>query len=260
MAKKAEEQKAVVPQEQHGGDLVIVQDQIPEFLKGQTVRGNENVTSDDLVIPRLEVLQAISPQCTEGDPEYNKNCRPGDLMNSVTGQIYGREVFVVPVSYEKLFLVWLDRKKGGGFRGAFRTEDEAKAKAEEEGGKAQGFEVADTPTHLCLLVNRDVGSVDEIMVAMPRTKAKISRQWNSMIRMAGGDRFSRVYRIASQSEKNAKGTFFNLAVAQAGFPAAPLFKRAEALYEQVKSGKVRTMDTTGFNPGGDNEDHEDAEM
>ena len=265
-SKKAEPKKAATgtqvatkPAVNDSESLVLVQDQVPEYLQGQQeARGSEHVGTEDLVIPRLEVVQAQSPAITEGDPGFVKGAKLGDLINSVTNQIYGREVFVVPVHYSKQWLVWRDRQKGGGFRGAYPNPEEAKDRVEQEGGKAAGFEAVDTPTHLCLIVNRETGGVDEIIVSMPKTKAKVSRQWNSMIKMAGGDRFSRVYRIMSQSETNAKGTFQNYVIGQSGFPSKALYQRAEKLYLAVKGGERNVvMDVKGFDAGGDTDEEGD---
>jgi len=240
--------------------MVLVQDEVPDHLLAATQgagRGSENVTTEDLVIPRLEVLQALSPMCTKGNADYNKAADPGMLMNSVTKQLYGTEVFVVPVHYSKQWLVWKDRKQGGGFFGAYPDQESANDRAQQEGGEKAGVTAIDTPTHLCLLINRETGHVDEVMVSMPRTKAKISRQWNSMIRMAGGDRFARVYRITSNSEKNANGDFYNFAVAQSGFPAKGLYERAEKLWASIdQGGRVVKMDVTGF----DADEDSDSEM
>jgi hypothetical protein len=233
---------------------VVVLDK-PDYIKTDGPgRGSENVGTDDVVIPRLEVVQALSPQVKEGDPKFNDDARAGMLVNSVTGQLYGREVFVVPVIYTKQWLVWMARKDKagnplpGGFFGAYNSPEEAQVRVEAEGGAAKYIESIDTPQHLCLIVDGNTGKFDEIMVSMPRTKAKISRAWNSMVKMAGGDRFSRVYRVATSLEKNQRGDFYNFAIAPAGFPALPLYRAAESLYKQV-SGKGRTivMDTSGFN-------------
>jgi hypothetical protein len=232
------------------GSLVLVQDQAPEHIKTGVTRGNENVNTDDLVIPRLEIVQALSPCRTEGNAEYNPHAKVGDLMNSVNNQLYGREVFVVPIFYTKQWLVWKKKTAGGGFMGAFPDPEKAEDRKNEAvgaGDKADAIEVIDTPTHMCLLVNREKGTVDEIILSLPRTKAKISRQWNSMIRMAGGDRFSRVYRVTTNHEKNAKGEFENYAIAQSGFPAKGLYERAEKLYSEIKAGtKNVVMDVKGY--------------
>lgn len=233
-----------------GGTLVLVQDQPPEHIKSGTNRGNENVQSDDLVIPRLEIVQALSPCLQASSGDYNPHAKIGMLTNSASNELYGKEVFVVPVSFTKQWLVWKKKSAGGGFFGSYPDPEKAEEKAKAEGGAAKDIEVIDTPVHLCLLVNRDKGTVDEIMIPLPRTKAKISRQWNSMIRMAGGDRFSRVYRITTNHEKNAKGEFENFAIAQSGFPVKPLYDRAVKLYEQIKAGTRNVvMDVKGFDAG-----------
>lgn len=246
------------------GIAVIEGEQMPDFLKekmGQQARGNENVATDDLVIPRLEIIQSVSPEVDQSKPEYLPAARAGMLMNSVTKQLYGSDVIVVPIHYTKQWLVWRDRKKGGGFFGAFPDAEAAAARlaaavTELGGGNQHGIEVIDTPTHLCLLVDRSRGTIEEIMIPMPRTKAKRSREWNSMVKLAGGDRFSRIYRISTQPESNAKGNFFNYAITQFGFPNKAIYAQAEKVYASV-GVKTRTMDQTGFGAGEVDEENTD---
>lgn len=254
-------------EEQANGALVMVQDNVPDYIKQDSQRGSENVTTDDIVIPRLEVIQALSPAVKDGDPGFIDGARPGMLMNSVTKQVYGKEVMVVPVFYTKQWLVWKKRKDEnnkpleGGFFGAYNSPMEAEDRKQQEGGDENHIEIIDTPQHLCLLINPTGGTVDEVMISMPRTKAKISRAWNSMVRLAGGDRFSRVYRIASQLEKKTQGDYYNFVVAQSGFPAKMLYDRAEKLYAQVQSG-VRNvvMDVDGFGEESGHTEDSNSEM
>jgi hypothetical protein len=65
----------------------------PDYIT-KTRRGFEDTTSTDLMIPRLALAQNGSPQVTEGDPGRLEGCVVGSLFNSVTGQVYGKEVFV----------------------------------------------------------------------------------------------------------------------------------------------------------------------
>lgn len=227
--------------------LVLVQTQVPDYIKQEGGRGSENVTTDDVVIPRLEVIQALSPAVKRGDPGFIKGAEAGMLMNSVTKQLYGEECFVIPVFYTKQWLVWKARKDKagkpleGGFFGAYNTPEEAERRAKEEGGEAKNIEIIDTPQHFCLLIDVNTGKAEEIMLSMPRTKAKISRQWNSMIKLGGGDRFSRVYRVVAQLEKNPKGDFYNFAIASSGFPARKLYDQAEKVYEAIAAGHRRVV-------------------
>lgn len=249
---------AVAKTKEQEHSLVVVQDQVPDYIKQEGNRGSENVTMEDMVIPRLEIVQGLSPAVKRGDPGYIDGAKLGDLNNSVTRKLYGDEIFLVPVHFSVQYLVWQQRRyidpatnkevsTDGGFFGAYPTQHEAQARADQEGGLAKGIEVLDTPQHLCLSVDRETGDVEEIMVSMPRTKAKISRQWNSLIKLAGGDRFSRVYRLGTELQKNTQGDFYNFSVKQAGFPSKNLYERAEALYEVVSKGERRVvMDVTGL--------------
>lgn len=246
---------------------IMMTDTVPDYIKQDAARGSENVTMDDMVIPRLEVVQGLSPAVKRGDPNYIEGAQMGDLNNSVTRQLYGQELYVVNVHFSVQYLVWQARRyigengrevtTEGGFFGAFPTEHEALARAEQEGGAAKGIEVIDTPQHLCLALEVEpsgaVVGAEEIMISMPRTKAKISRQWNSLIKLNGGDRFSRVYRLGTELEKNAKGDYYNLSVKSLGFAPEEIYRKAEALYELVASGERRVvMDVSGLSePGGE---------
>lgn len=246
--------------------MMLAEHEVPDYIDAKSNRGSEDVGQEDLIIPRLEVIQALSPAVKEGDSGYIPEARPGMLMNSVSKQLYGKEVMVVPIVFIKQWLVWRKRKDKegkpieGGFFGAFNSPDEANRRMDEEGGDANHIEVIDTPQHLCLLLNFSSNKVEEVMVSMPRTKSKISRQWNSMIRMAGGDRFSRAYRVTSALEKKPQGDYYNFAVAQSGFPNKAIFLQAEELYKNIASGRAVTMDVTDFDRTVDAHDVSEAEM
>ena len=65
----------------------------PDYIP-KTRRGFEDTVQTDLMIPRLALAQALSPQVTVGDPNRIEGLEVGGLFNSVTGQVYGKEVFV----------------------------------------------------------------------------------------------------------------------------------------------------------------------
>lgn len=235
-----------------------VSDQMPDFLKDKagSARGQENVGHEDLVIPRLEVVQDLSPARKRNDPNYIEGAEEGMLYNNVTRELYGQNVLVIPVGFVKEWLIWKDRKKGGGFRGAFATEALAREALDglEDGDDC---EVIDTNQQFCLLVKPD-GTAEEIVVSMAKSKAKVSRKWNSLIRLANGDSFSRVYRLGAVEDSNANNEkYYNLSVAAAGFPSEALYRRAEKMYESIAKGNVvadRSADTSeGSGRNGDTE-------
>lgn len=224
---------------------------MPDFLKNQTGnRGSENITANDLVIPRLELVQSLSPCRKKTDPAYIEGAEEGMLFNNVTRELYGPAAKVVPVYFRKEFIVWKDRKLGGGFLGAFGSMAEAEQVVSAQDDPAN-YRVNDTANHFCLLV-KDGGEVEEIVVSMAVTKLKTSRKWNSLIRMAGGDSFARVYEIGTAVEQNKMGQdYYNLTVKMVGFPTEAVYRRAENLYNQVREGRA----SVDISQEGSNTDH-----
>jgi hypothetical protein len=227
--------QAVVKQE----SFEVVTNEIPDFLK-QGNRGAENVGTDDVIIPRIELIQALSPVRKKSDPSYIEGAEEGMLYNNVTRTLYGNEVTVVPVYYTKQFLVWKDRKAGGGgsngFRGAFATKelaDRAIADLAEE-----ALEVSDTAQHFVLVRNGD--DWQEAVISMAKSKIKVSKRWNSLMRLTNTDSFSRAYKLSATTETNARNeSYFNFNVAALGFVNKDLYERAEKLYETIRAGGVK---------------------
>lgn len=225
--------KQVATQQPTGGAVV------PSYIKRGSNRGSETVKTDDLVIPRLEIVQALSKCLKENTPEYIEGAKQGMLYNSVTRQLYGDHVIAVPVFFRKEYLVWMDRKLGGGYNGAFSTPEEAKAHI--KALNKQGLEVIDTAQELVLVMNPSApGGVEEMIMSMARSRLKVDRKWNSIIRMTGDDRFACQYKVQTVEDKNsANQDYWNLAITPAGHPTEAVYTHAEKLYEQVASGAVK---------------------
>lgn len=222
----------------------------PEWVKNGQGRGSENVTTKDMILPRLEIVQAQSPIKDE-----NPAAAEGMLFNTVTQEVIGDTAFVIPIFYRMEWLVWKDQDEGGGFFGAFDSDYAAQQRRLEVIDKERldpGFiEVIDTPVHYCLLVKGDM-TTDQIVVSMPRSKAKVSRKWNTLIQLGGGDRFSRAYKLTTFKDKNKQNkTFFNFVVTPAGFAPKPIFDECERLYSKFKTEDVRADHASAARAGSD---------
>lgn len=231
MAKKPEQTSAVVEKKEEA---------VPAWIKQDSNRGSEEVGARDLVLPRLEIVQSESPI-----KDTNDDAEEGMLFNTVTGDLLPEEVRFVPIYFRVEWIVWKSKKTSeGGFFGAYDTEADALARKEEvlsEGGvKAEDIEVVDTPVHYGLRLRED-GRFEQIVVSMPKSKAKVSRKWNAIIQLVGGDRFSRVYKITTFKDKNKQGkTFWNYVVQPAGFTPEAAYFEAERLYRVFRTQGVKT--------------------
>ena len=52
----------------------------PAYIDQGQSRGSENVTTEDLVIPRLEIVQALSPCKDKNEGAYIEGCEEGQLF------------------------------------------------------------------------------------------------------------------------------------------------------------------------------------
>lgn len=217
-------------------DMVLSEER-PEWMRpteDAPSRGSEDVERTDLVIPRVEIVQALSPCLKKSDAAYIEGAEQGMLYNSVTRELYGRMVMFIPIVFHKEFLLWKKRTEGGGFRGAYSTIPEARealAALEED---AEDFDIVETPQNFGYIATRQ--GLQEAVVSMPKSKQKVSRQWNSMIRLNGGDRWSRAYMLSTVEDSSDKGDYWNLSVAPSGYVPEDVYKRAEALYNSILAG------------------------
>lgn len=218
--------------------MAMFTDQMPDWARNGQQRGSENVGTKDLLLPRLEIVQSLSPIRENPDVDAVE----GHLYNTVTQSMYGDTVYVVPIFYRMEYLVWKNQDSGGGFFGALDTAGEAearKAQAIADGEKPEDMEVVDTPVHYCLLVKPDM-MTEQIVISMAKSKSKVSRKWNSIIQLGGGDRFSRAYKVTTFKDKNKQNkTFFNYIVSPAGFTPEPIFRDCEHLYSKFREQGVK---------------------
>jgi len=212
-------------------------------------QGFEGQTREDVMIPLLKLLQANSPEL-----ETAEGAKAGMLMNSVTGEL-STELLIVPAMTQHLFVEWVPRASGGGYRGVRPANDPAveaaRAQATEFGKYRlpNGNELGET---FYLYAVTEGGGM--IVVPFRSTKIKVYKQWNTRLRMftvtdAEGRKvnppmFAHHVRVTSVAQENAKGKFFNLVLEPAKKqmlesmlrPEHPLFQAAVDLRKMVEAG------------------------
>tara|TARA_R110002124_G_C8974430_1_gene515638 strand:+ start:20520 stop:21305 length:786 start_codon:yes stop_codon:yes gene_type:complete len=229
----------------------VATDTRPDWMKAGDNMGNENVSNNDLIIPRLQIIQDLSPQGKKNKPEYIDGAEVGMVFNTVSGALYDLPLVFIPVHYEVEYNIWKDQSAGGGFFGSFPSEQEANAElvklvnqGEINNGQA---EVVDTYVHYVLI--KQGNTYEEAVISMSKSQAKISRQFNTMVKMAGGARFSRVYALNVVEDQNKAGQeYYNWKINPKGFVGSEAeYNKAKEIYEAINSGmrKVDRTESTG---------------
>ena len=205
--------------------------------------GLENITSEDLTIPRLKILQALSPEVNKRDGKYVDGASAGDVINTVTSKLYNEdnELVVLPVSYKRLFLEWQPRESGGGLMAQHEDQAILSKTTKNQIGQdmlENGNYIQTSANHFVLVLNSD-GSFDQAMIPMAGTQLKKSRTWNSVmasLKMRSNDKvftppsFSHKYSMKTVQESNDRGTWFGWNITNLG----PLGQDEMFFYEAAK--------------------------
>lgn len=224
-------------------------DQLPAHLKNATSgRGTENVSVDDIAIPRIQLAQALSPCVDEEDDNYIEGISKGDIYNSLTEELYGKAVSIIPTVYRKEFQIWRSqRTTGSRYFGSYESMEIASKELDTlvagDPKLKDSLEILDVPTFFVIAVS-EAGELSEAVISFPRTKSKVARKLNSLIRMAGVDSFAKLYSLSSVNDESDAGKFYNFNVSALGFVSEDQYAAAEALYESVMAGKKRAAPET----------------
>lgn len=82
---------------------------VPAFMQDDVGKGQERIDRSDLEVPRLKLVQSVSKELEV----YNK-LRPGNYFHASTEDIFADPLKVVPIFYERRYLLWNPLDSGGG--------------------------------------------------------------------------------------------------------------------------------------------------
>ena len=213
--------------------------------------GFENMGADDLQLPRLKLLQAMSPEI-----ETNDALKAGVILNSVTGDWWpsSQGLLAIPCHYHKNWVEWSDPDQGAKgpvaihdsssvLKECYRDKDDRKFYRNDNSGNY----IEETANYFVLIVADD-GSTSEAVMSMKSSQLTPSRNWNSKmknlkIEKAPGEYFpapmwSHSYFLKSEKAKNGDKTWYKWKVEVDGqLEKLPQIKEAKSFAEDMSAAK-----------------------
>lgn len=216
-------------------DIALVSDKVPAHVEAAAGLGNENVTADHLQTPRVKQLQQLSNEVDENHSEYIEGSKPGDFINTITRENYGREIYVMNVKFTEEFVAWKKREKGGGLAGTYATEKDAIDSLVAQKENPEDYDITQTQSHLLIKKDAKTGELDTPFIFdCASSKLRVSREWNTQIARLGGDRFSSLWKMSSaQTQNRAAQKFYNIAVENVGWVTDEDYESAKKVFESV---------------------------
>ena len=230
----------------------VVASELDKMLEADAGVGLENITTEDMQIPFIRIIQALSPQLQKDDPLYIKGAEQGDIFNTVSQEIYKQDegVIVVPAFFEKKFLEFQLRSSGGGFVRELAADDKDITMTSREGTielLPNGNELVRTHQHLVIAQSAD-GTIAPSVLDMKKTQLKVSRRWNTLknsARLPSGALMP-IYGTAWQGttvlEANDQGKWFNYKLDRVNDITPAIEKmmlEARNMYQGVSKGEVK---------------------
>lgn len=222
-------------------------------LTADAASHNPEMTSQDVALPYIYILQGLSPQVNPGRAEYVEGAQPSMFYNNVSGEVFdGRnEGFVfVPAYYERKLVEWVHRDNGGGWVGDHPTSSDILSKTlPDDKGKPRlpnGNIIVETAYHYGLMLNPDTEAWEQCVLAMKSSGLKTNRKWNNQIvtsKIPGTDaqapRFLFAYNIKTKMESKGENSWWNYDVEKMDDPVTvDVYKQAKLFAELIAAGEV----------------------
>ena len=233
-----------------------------EMLYEDSGAGAEGITSQDLMVPRISILQSPSPQVNKRDGKYVQGAEVGFIYNTVSNEVVDGEegISVVPIKYRRAHIEW--KPDRGGFVRDHGSDPSILEQCTQEEDYTQrldnGNEIVVTAEYFLFVVRPD-GSYDPALLSMTSSQLKKARRWNSMmnhLRIPKPDgsgifnpaMFYSSYKLTTVPEENDQGSWFGWDVECLDGDAGGILKSnkngqniymdARSFKEQVSEGKV----------------------
>tara|TARA_R100000664_G_scaffold15001_1_gene23406 strand:- start:620 stop:1396 length:777 start_codon:yes stop_codon:yes gene_type:complete len=213
--------------------------------------GLEDITTSDMQMPFLRIIQALSPQLKKNDPAFIEGASQGDVFNTVTNKIWEADkgVTVLPVHFIMKLLEFVPRQSGGGFVGELHhnSPEVRQAVRDKDSGMEllpNGNELVRTAQHYVKIVHED-GNLESAIVDMKKTQIKVSKKWNSLAHMqkhngATLPSFANTYQLSSVEDGNDKGSWYSWSVKVGSpVPSMEAYYECKELHTNIRKGELQ---------------------
>lgn len=232
-----------------GSNLVI-----DDELLSMRNMGSENVKGKDILIPRLQILQALSPQIMKKKAEYIDGAEIGDFCNVATGDIFKESVLVVPCYFITAYIEWV--KNRGGLAANHGDDPTILAKCirneKAENILPNGNIVQETAQWYCLLQNGITWQ--RVFFPLKATNLKHSRKWLTLCQTESvvlpdnnvwkPPLFWRSWKLIIVDDSNDQGDWATFRPEKGELimdldPSKQLIRQCKSFYEEIRTNKVK---------------------
>lgn len=190
----------------------------------------ENITTKDLRLPRIALLQSKSPQVEQQEDKY----KAGMLIDTLTQEAFTKPLKFVPAFIFKNVIKWKPRSEGGGI--VYKTLDITGDVLKDIQWNGSDKPKADLYINaVCLVQGYDV----PFIVSFCKTSLKAGQDLATLAQLSGCA-WKFTYELDSVKVAGTQGTYYVLRVRRSVLSNPEEFSNAAALFEQVQGMAIDT--------------------
>lgn len=264
-----------------GASTTLVAASSPDFMRKDAGKGVENLSTSDLEIPRLVLLQSLSEEVTEGDE------KAGSFYHTILEESLASKseaLKIVPIWADIRYILWRPRHEGGGIlaraddgvhwnpanaefdvqpskdskdRATWKTADTVQASGLDKFGSSQPKDPNSQPAAVKMwcfvVVLPDHPKLGPMVLTFQRGGAKIGANFSSKIKFAdGAPAYGQIFEMTSKMVDTGSGDFYQPSLTRVGYVADEAkYNAYAALYEQFKEKGVQIKDLEGSQSEGE---------
>ena len=196
----------------------------PNLLLEDAGSGQETMSQEDMMIPRISILQQMSDQVNKANGAYVDGAETGMILDNVANKVFdgAKGIEVVPISYRRAHIEW---KKDRGGLVADHGSDSSCLEGCTRGDKGEyitdtGNEIVPTGEYFAFVIDED-GNHSPALLSMSKSQLKKARQWNTMMNRLMIDvnkqkinpaMFWTSYQLTTVPESNDQGSWFGWSI------------------------------------------------
>lgn len=251
---------------------------LPDFMKGDAGKGVENLGQGDMEIPRLVLLQALSPQVTDGD------YKAGQFYHTILEEVIGDEngLLIVPIFADIRYILWNPRHAGGGILaraddgihwnpankefevklykdrkdiGIWKTMNTVAESGLAEWGsydpKDDDSQPAATKMWTFVVILPDYPHLGPMVLTFQRGSADVGKKFSGKLAMSEAPSFGQIFRMKSIEATNKGGDkFLTMSISREAFVSnADDYAKYKKSYEFFKANSYGIKDLEGADEG-----------
>lgn len=227
-----------------------------DYDDGEYGAGKENIRAKDMSIPRLVLLQDLSPQVKRNDPKYIAGSYPGQFCNTALGTV-ADSVKIIPCHHTVQWIEWYPRDTGKGLCTIHMSDavyNDADVEQNEKGRwvRENGNLIQETQVY-CVIDITNPDDPQKCVMGLAVTATKAAKDWNTMsmremVNTPSGKRVAPIYHRAwdvtanEQSKNKDKWFGWSFVAAETNLeidPSKKLRAMCRDFYDQAKAGTLK---------------------